>query len=77
MALFKDGDVDEIPLALLETRVVHRDRADDTRPLIFDQLYHFFVVWEFALADLELGESPAQLGSPKMLHLHWKFVDEI
>lgn len=77
MVLFKDWDVDEVSLALLKTSVVHRDRADDSRPLIFDELYHLLVVWKFVLADLKLSKSSAQLGSPEMLYLHRKLVNEI
>lgn len=50
MTFLEHRDVDKVPLALLEVRVVHRNSANDSGPLIFDQLDHFLIVGKLIFA---------------------------
>ena len=52
MAFLEDRDIHKSSLALFETGVVDRNRTDDARPLVFNQLDHFFIIDKLAFTKL-------------------------
>lgn len=77
LLLLVDRNIDVRALTLFKVGVVHRNCADNSRPLVFNQLDLLLIFGELRLRVLQECESSAQTSGSEVVHTSRKFIDKI